>query len=261
MSVAQDDGLTRRERQREATFEEITRASRELLGQGAELSLRAVATKMGMTAPALYRYVGSYQELVDLVAYEIDKSATATFAAAADRLPTDDAGGRLVVAVTEFRTWALTNPREFALVFANPIAEAACVRREMNTLACSGHLFTDLMLEVWHQTHFAVPTLDELPAAIRESVLDPLIPAKVEKVPREHLGLVWAYMQGWTQLYGVVALEVMGHMDPRVIESGEMFLDVIRNYAPRLGLGDEMPRLEALMRARIDSAAESAVND
>lgn len=245
---------TRRERQREATFEEITRASRELLAEGAELSLRAVATRMGMTAPALYRYVASYQDLVDLVAFEIDKAATEGFAAAADRLPADDAGGRLLVAVTAFRTWALAHPREFALVFANPVADAACVRRDLLTLATSGHLFTDLMLAVWQQTRFPVPELDELPEAVRESLLDPLIPAKVEKVPAEARGLVWAYMQGWTQLYGVVVLEVMGHMDPRVIESGEMFVDVVLHYAPRLGLADDLPRLEALVRAELAAA-------
>ena len=71
-----DAPQTRRERQREATYDEIVRASRDLLAEGAELSLRAVAGRMGMTAPALYRYVANYQELVDLVAFEIDKAAT-----------------------------------------------------------------------------------------------------------------------------------------------------------------------------------------
>ena len=46
---------TRRERQREATYDEIVSASRDLLADGAELSLRAVAGRMGLTAPALYR--------------------------------------------------------------------------------------------------------------------------------------------------------------------------------------------------------------
>lgn len=251
MTQVDDPVLTRRERQREATFAEIVRASRELLAEGAELSLRAVAAKMGMTAPALYRYVASYQELVDLVAFEIDRTATETFAAAAETLPADDPAGRLLLAVTEFRMWALASPREFALVFANPIADSACVRREMLTLASSGHLFTDLMRELWLATRFEIPELDDLPPAIQESIRDPLIPAKVEKIPADSRGLVWAYMQGWTQLYGVVALEVMGHMDPRVIESGEMFIDVIRNYAPRVGLADDMPRLEAMVRARL----------
>jgi len=242
---------TRRERQREATYAEIVRASRELLADGAELSLRAVAGRMGVTAPALYRYVASYQDLVDLVAYEIDRAATETFAAAADALPTDDAAGRLLLSVTEFRHWALANPREFGLVFANPIADAACVRRELITLSSSGHLFTDQMREVWLQTRFPIPSLDELPPVVREAVTDPVIPAKVEKVALEDRGLVWAYMQGWTQLYGVVALEVFGHMDPRIIESGEMFVDTLRNYAPRLGLADDWPRLERLVRDRL----------
>jgi len=242
---------TRRERQREATFEEIVRASRELLTEGAELSLRAVAAKMGLTAPALYRYVANYQELVDLVAYEVDRSATERFAAAADTLPADDPAGRLLLAVTEFRMWALANPREFSIVFANPIADSACVRREMLTLSSSGHLFTDLIFDVWQATDFEIPELEELPAAVQESIRDPLIPAKLERIPVDHRGLVWVYMQGWTQLYGVVTLEAMGHMDPRVIESGEMFIDVARNYAPRIGLADDWPRLEALVRKRL----------
>ena len=248
---AEDASLTRRERQREATYVEIVRASRELLAEGAELSLRAVAAKMGVTAPALYRYVASYQELVDLVAFEIDKAATEEFAAAMETVPADDPAGRLVVASTEFRRWALASPREFSLVFANPIADVESLRRELHTLSCSGHLFTDLMFEVWQQNHFPIPTLDELPESVRVAIEDPMIPAKVERIPPEHRGLVWVYMQGWTQLYGVVVLEVMGHMDPRVIESGEMFVDIVRRFAPTMGLADDVPRLEGLIRDRL----------
>jgi len=185
------------------------------------------------------------------VAFEIDKAATEGFAAAIEALPPDDPAGRLVLASTEFRIWALANPREFSLVFANPVADAGCVRRELLTLATSGHLFTDLMYEVWLATRFPIPTLEELPASVREAIQDPMIPAKVEKVPLEHRGLVWVYMQGWTQLYGIVVLEVMGHMDPRVIESGEMFVDVVRRFAPTMGLADEVPRLERIIRDRL----------
>lgn len=242
---------TRRERQREATYAEIVRAARDLLAAGAEPTLRAVAGRMGITAPALYRYVASYQDLVDLVAFEIDKAATDRFAAAAEKAADDDPAGRLILSVTEFRLWALANPREFGLVFANPVADASCARRELVTAASSGHLFTDQMRAVWERTRFPIPTLDELPPAVREAVSDPLIPAKVEDIALADRGLVWAYMQGWTQLYGVVALEVFGHMDPRVIESGEMFVDTLRGYAPRLGLADDWPRLEGLVRERL----------
>jgi hypothetical protein len=93
--------------------------------------------------------------------------------------------------------------------------------------------------------------LEELPPTVRETVVDPLIPAKVDDLPMADRGLVWLYQQGWTALYGVVALEVFGHMDPRIIESGEMYLHVLREFAPKIGLTDDLDRLEAMIRERI----------
>ena len=45
----------------------------------------------------------------------------------------------------------------------------------------------------------------------------------------------------------MVTLEVFGHMDPRVIESGAMFRSMIREWIPRLGMADEYDRLDALL--------------
>ncbi|MBF4163492.1 TetR/AcrR family transcriptional regulator [Nocardioides acrostichi] len=242
---------TRREQRREQTFAEIVTTSRALIGEGEDLSLRAVAARMGVTAPALYRYVASYQELVDLVAFEVDRLATEGFAAAADALPADDLAGRLVVGVCAFRRWALSAPREFGMVFANPVAESPCTRRELLTLASSGIFFTDLIRLLWERERFALPRLEDLPDTVRAAVLDPLIPAKVDDIAAEDRGLVWIMMQGWSRLYGVVALEVFGHLDPRVVESGEMFVDVMTSALPLLGLDHEQERLDALMRAEL----------
>ena len=93
-----------------------------------------------MTAPALYRYVGSYQELVDLVAFEIDKAATDEFRAAAATQPDDDPMAQLVCASVAFRRWALGDHAEFSMVFANPVAESHCHRREIITAWTSGPL-------------------------------------------------------------------------------------------------------------------------
>lgn len=244
-------GMTRRERQREETYAEIVRASRDLLAEGAELSLRAVAARMGMTAPALYRYVAGYQELVDLVAFEIDKAATERLRAAAERHPDDDPGGRLVAATVAFRKWAHAEPREFSLVFANPVAEAACVRRELITSATSGHYFHELLLQLWEKYRFPHPDLDDLEPAVAAALEDPLIPIDITKVPEGHRGMLWLFLRAWASLYGVVTLEVFGHMDPRIIESGAMFAAMVREWVPRLGLADEAERLAALVAAEL----------
>lgn len=242
---------TRRERQREATYDDIVRASRELLAETGELSLRAIASRIGMTAPALYRYVASHQELVDLVAFEIDKAATETFAAAADRQPDHDPGARLVAATVAFRRWAMANPREFGLVFANPVADTSCVRRELITSDTSGHYLHGLLIDLWEERHFDHPALEDLDPAVAESLLDPLIPIDITRIPEGHRGLLWVFISAWMGLYGVVTLEVFGHMDPRVIQSGAMFVSMMREWLPRLGLADEAERYEALLRSEL----------
>ncbi len=238
---------TRRERQREATYDEIVSASRELLAQDAEISLRAVAAKMGMTAPALYRYVASYQELVDLVAFEIDKAATARFAEAAARMPDDDPAARLLAASVDFRRWALSHPREFTLVFANPLADTSCVRRELITADTSGHFFNGLLIDLWLERRFAHPELDELDPAVAEALREPLMPIDLDRVPAEHRGLLWLFTRAWASLYGTVTLEVFGHLDPRVIESGAVFVAMIREWMPRLGIADDQEHYTALL--------------
>jgi len=243
---------TRRERQREATYDEIVRVAADLLAEDAELSLRAVASRMGMTAPALYRYVASYQELVDLVAFELDKAATATFRAAADRYPEDDPAARITAGAVAFRTWALTHPREFQLVFSNPIAEGDMARRELLTVSTSGHFFTDLLYQLWERYHYPFPSLDELDPAVREAVLDPLIPAKAEHIPPEDRGLLWLYMRSWSALYGVVTLESTGHCDPRVIASGALFRATLLDWLEPLGMGPDRERLVAILDEELE---------
>lgn len=242
---------TRRERQREATYDEIVKVSAELLSEGADLSLRAVAGRMGMTAPALYRYVADYQELVDLVAFELDKAATAGWAADAERLPADDPAGRLTIACCSFRRWALAKPAEFALVFANPIASHDTHRRELLTVSTSGRYLTDLLFEVWEQVQFDYPAVADLHPVVQEAVLDPMIPAHADHIAAEDRGLLWIYMRSWSALYGVVTLESTGHCDPRVIASGALFRSTLIDLLPMIGLTHDQERLAAIVDEEI----------
>ena len=116
---------TRRERQRAATYDEIVTVARQLLGSPDALSLRAIAAEMGLTAPALYRYVDSYHELLMLVARAIFEDVISAMTSARDRHGDDDPAAQIVASTAAFRGWALAHPAEFGLIFANPaIAEA-----------------------------------------------------------------------------------------------------------------------------------------
>ncbi|MDQ4097794.1 MAG: WHG domain-containing protein [Actinomycetota bacterium] len=244
-----DTALTRRERQRQATLDEIVGVARELLREPSGLSLRAVAQKMGITAPALYRYVDNVQDLQQLVADDIDEETGALLEQARDSQPDDDPAAQIIVAAIVFRRWALAHREEFGLVFANPLVAHADPEdlKEQKV----GLVFTDLLIKLWRKYDFPVPALDQIDPAVVATFEDPHIPAKLENIPEHAKGLLWVFMQSWVALYGTVTLEVFGHCDPRVIESGALFRAMLAQQSEQLGISHELPRLLPLIEEQL----------
>src|SRR5918998_1516395 len=78
--------LSRRDRARVDTVREIKETARRVLVEhGVDgLALRAVAREMGMTAPALYRYFASREDLVDNVVADLYDELTDVLEAVRD---------------------------------------------------------------------------------------------------------------------------------------------------------------------------------
>lgn len=224
-----------------ATTARIVAAARMLLANRAEVTLRAIARELGMTAPALYRYASSHEDLVRMVAIAIDSEVAERVAAAAARQPADDPAGRLIAACVEFRTWALANRKEFALVFAN--VDVECIKEYEGS---SGMVFSGLLVELWNAYRFPVPSLSELDAGLAEILEVPDAPVD-PAMQGDLAGLVWTLTQGWSRLYGTVTLEVFGHVDARLVEEGHLFRSMITDQAEPLGLAPELDRLQDLI--------------
>jgi AcrR family transcriptional regulator len=209
--------VSRRERTRDATTAEIKATARRLLVQDGPdaLTLRAIAREMGMTAPGLYRYFASHEDLVIGVCHDILDELTAFLVAARDKEPTDDSIGRLGATCRAFRRWALDHPREFELSLATGVAHQVTVAEAD---ACApqtvsppdglsfGAVFLGLFVEIWTAAPFPVPDEASLPPdlvrQVREfsAVVDDVLP----------LGALTAYLAGWVRLYGAVTIETFG---------------------------------------------------
>ncbi len=233
-----------REENRVDTMRRIVEASRHLVTGTGQMTLRAVANEVGMTAPALYRYVDSHEELVRIVAMDIDASAAAQIAEARDAQPEDDPAGRMVASAVAFRQWALGNREEFSLVFTN--LDVSCIE-ELQAESKTGLLFSELLFQVWARYQFPVPRLDELDPELVEILRDPMVPADLTGVTDEMRPLIWLLERAWAGLYGTVTLEVFGHIDPRIVEKALLFRAMVEDQARPLGLTDEIPRLRKLM--------------
>src|SRR5688572_7945802 len=86
MSGSSVEPVSRRDRLRADTVREIKETARRVLvDQGVDgLALRAVAREMGMSAPALYRYFDSREDLVEHVVADLYDELVAVLEAARD---------------------------------------------------------------------------------------------------------------------------------------------------------------------------------
>ncbi len=209
--------LSRRDRVRAATLAEIkATARRVLVEQGTDgMSLRAIAREMGLTAPALYRYFPSREDLLaDLIADLYDELSD-TLEAARDREAADDLDGRLLAACRAFRTWALDRPREFGLLFGSPIhgrpgptEPEADEGRVDEAGQRFGAVFGALVAQVYLSRPFPVPADDDIDPDLRGQLSSwgGMFPVPMP------LGLLQMFLSCWIRIYGSVCMEVFGHL-------------------------------------------------
>jgi len=234
--------LNRRDRVRAATTTEIKQTARQILvSEGPDaVSLRAIAREMGMTAPALYRYFGSHEELIKHVIADIFIELTNDLRVAIDEagaISPGDTTAKVIAAAWEFRRWSLNHQREFGLLFGTPLPGVNIEQDEI-TAECGGkfgNTFFVLVLELWHAHPFPVPADEEI---------DPGLLGQLERY-REGLGdlaaglpqgLLLIFLRCWVRLYGIVSLEVFGHLGFALDDAEPLFELMLAETAPLLGV-------------------------
>ena len=243
----------RRERVRAATVQEIKQTARRLVVEaGPEAAtLRAIAREMGMTAPGLYRYFASHEELIKHVIADIfselaDDLRAAIHAAAADaagRGPLIELTVKMVAACREFRRWALTHKAEYSLVFGTPLPGVD--ERDEIIAECGrkfGATFFTLFFELWQRNPFPVPAPGEIDPGLREQLeryREQLTPGLTEaELP---VGAMLTFLRCWTRLYGAVTLEAFDHLRFALDDAAPMFEYTLTELATPLGLTYPLP--------------------
>lgn len=85
------------------------------------LSLRAIARELRITAPAIYNYFADRDALVTALIIEAHTSLGDAQIEARDAVPETDLAGRLTATGLAYRTWALTYPQRYQLIFGTPL--------------------------------------------------------------------------------------------------------------------------------------------
>jgi AcrR family transcriptional regulator len=241
-------GLTRRERVHRATKADLVAASRELLvEQGlTAVTVRAVAARLGMTAPAIYRYYDSREALLEAVIDELYDEIADELEVACESQRDATLTDRFAVTSRAFRRWALDHRAEFGLLFGAPIPG----------VGTKGHNTTHIPLEpgpadtddvrgmrfmlVWLRLFLEVSAsgieLPEwprpIPAGLREQLAN-----YVERLNQPlSVDLALLFLTCWQALYGFICTEAFGHLSFAIDDGDEMFEDRLAELKERLRL-------------------------
>lgn len=235
--TAEATPLSRRERSRIATIDEIKSTARQLMRESGTTDVRFtdIARVMGMTPPALYRYFADRDELLTALIVDGYQDLGARIAAARDAVPTGDIAGRWVAAAGAYREWAREEPQQFTLVLGLPVPGYVAPEEGPTTQAAKAAMdeLAHLFIHAAQLRKLRKPLIRDVSPAMAACHLDQ---------HSEQEGVVssetyQAMLQVWAMLHGFTCLEAYGHLDwlgPSARDA--LFLSQMRLAAKASGL-------------------------
>ncbi|RAM38961.1 TetR/AcrR family transcriptional regulator [Arthrobacter globiformis] len=200
---------TPRERARAQTIADIIGLGRRHLAErgAAALSLRAVARDLGVVSSAVYRYVGSRDELLTLLLVDAYNDLGDAVDAAVKAVPAEEFRGRFAALARAVRGWALREPARYGLLFGSPVPG---YQAPAERTTAPGTRVVISLVQILDAAHRAARLAGRGPSAVPAPLA-----ADLEAIRRE-LGvevpdaLLARGTLVWASLFGAVSFEVFG---------------------------------------------------
>jgi AcrR family transcriptional regulator len=193
--MTESAGESPRERYRAQVRAEIKQHAWEQIAAAGvpALSLNAIAKRVGMSGPALYRYFASRDELITALIRDAYRSLADTVRAARE------AGADLAALAHVVRDWARTDPQRYFLIYGTPVPG---YHAPDDITAISFEVMAVLLDASGALPQDKPPTpFDTHLESHRDWAADH--PAKAATLHRA--------LSFWTRLHGVLSLELAGH--------------------------------------------------
>jgi AcrR family transcriptional regulator len=191
-----------------------TTAWRQIAENGAAaLSLRAIARALHITAPAIYNYYPSRDDLVTALIVDAFISMGDAQFAAVQAAPAGDHCERLMALGLAYRQWAVTYPQRYQLIFGTPIP-GYHAPLEITDPAASRSLapLIDCLDAACQAGKLRIAQAGELPEGLRQQ-----LQVFGQFHPVQHFFVLYAALAAWSRVHGLVSLEI-GNQFPPFIE-------------------------------------------
>ncbi|WP_418275946.1 TetR/AcrR family transcriptional regulator [Isoptericola jiangsuensis] len=190
----------------------------------AALSLRAVARDVGMVSSAVYRYFPSRDALLTALLVECyDELGDAVELADASVDRTDHAG-RWLAACRAARTWCVSHPGEFALLYGTPVPGYVAPQDTVGPAVRVVIVLAVIAVEAAGDTG---PPVSDVGALVDGATGFFVGRGWPEPAPE----VVTRVLMAWAEVFGTISFELFGHLTNAVADPAAWF-DAV---AARLG--------------------------
>jgi len=233
-----DRAPTARALARETVRASILAAARARLTEEgpSQLSLRAVARDVGMVSSAVYRYFPSRDDLLTaLLIADYDELGAAVEAAEVAAGP--QPGARWVAVCRAIRTWSVTHPGDFALLFGSPVPGYAAPRETVEPASRTTLTIVRVVADAQGAAdgrHGSPVAPTAAPGVVGPTVADGVASLRSFGLELPDEVLVRTLM-AWTTVFGTISFELFGHFVGSVSDGAAYFDQVIARLADDLG--------------------------
>jgi AcrR family transcriptional regulator len=189
----------------------------------ATLSLRAIARELKITAPAIYNYFSSRDELVTALIVDAFTSLADTQKQAIENIAANKLELRFSTLGLAYRDWAVQHEQRYQLIFGTPIPgyEAPA---DVTTPAAAWALvpLTGTLQALYDADKLRVERLPKLTPALK-SMLAAWKGFVAETGWDAHIEVLYLSYVVWSRVHGLVSLELGHQLPPFITDPGELF--------------------------------------
>ena len=188
-------------------------AWKQIAEQGAAaLSLRAIARELAITAPAIYNYYPSRDDLVT----ELIKDAYSSFGeaqwSAVQAVRLEDHAGRFIALGLAYRGWAVRFPQRYQLIFGTPIPGYHAPMEEVMPIAARAlNALIEVLISAQDAGALQRFKLDDLSPELALALAD-----ATTTHPQASPETLYLAVTIWAQAHGLVSLEIGSQYPPYI---------------------------------------------
>lgn len=222
------------EAERLYTIQAIKQVARQQMAQhgAGGISLRGIARAMKMSAPGLYHYFPTFDDLITAMIVD----AFTDLAEAIQRGCNSEGAlsTRLMAGAIAHRTWALTYPTDFQLIYGTPIPGYSAPREITVPAAVQVFQPTVALLEEGIQSGQVIPHIayQTPPAAIQERLA-----AIIASGPYPiSVAALYFGIDAWVRIQGILLMELTDHLHSSMVDTDVYFQSAMQRFYQEGGL-------------------------